>query len=314
MKNKFIDIVMWFVWVPLRKVLVSIPHPLTVYMLKALSFMLYLVDVERRKGVEEELRLLMGDRFNDREMKKVVKSSFYIFITKVYENLLFGNATEKHFDRVAAFEGMENLDEALKKKKGVVLLSFHFGSFFLFMLGLGLKGYKINAMTGTPIIDGSSYIKNKMFELRKKEEHGYPFNILSVGTSLKPLVKALRDNEIVGIVIDGRESTKQVAVPLFNRIGQFSPGIFNLCLKTGAQILPVAPILGPGSMKHRLIIEPALELTVTEDKEETLRINVEKFIGIFQKYIWDYPDHYAMTLYGIRKEAESGLIPPLFKD
>lgn len=314
MKKILIDIIMWIAWVPFRKALVMVPRPLTVLMLKALSGLFYLAASERRKGVGEELELLMPGRFNDAEMKRVVRSSFYMFLTKVYENLMFGSVDEKGFDRIAAFEGIENLDEALKEKKGAVLLSFHFGSFFLFMLGLGLKGYKANAMTGTPLLEGSSYIKNKMFELRKKEEHGYPFNILSVGTSLKPLVKALRNNEIAGLTIDGREAVKQIEARLFARTGQFSPGIFNLCLKTGARILPSTPILEPGSMKHRLIIEPAMELTVTEDKEDTLRINIEKFIGIFQKYIRDYPDHYAMTLYSIRKEAESGLIPPLFTD
>lgn len=308
-----IDVMMWIVWKPFRKLMVNIPFPLMHLILKSAAFVFYLTDKKRREGVADEIRMISGSRLNEDQIKKKTKETFYFFLRKVYENLLYGHITEKHFDRFAYFDGIQNLENALSKNKGAILLSLHFGSFFLYLLGLGLKGYKTNAITGTPLLEGSSYIKNKLFELRKKEENTYPFKIVSVANFLGPLVRALKRNEIIGLVIDGREGTSLIPARFLGKTAQFSHAIINFCIRTGAAILPCLAVRG-ADKKHKLIFMPQLEFTVTQDKEETLRINLEKLIEIFEKYVYEYPELYAMTLYGIKQETKKGLIPPLFLD
>ncbi|MBI5740233.1 MAG: lysophospholipid acyltransferase family protein [Nitrospirae bacterium] len=308
-----IDFILWFIWVPMRKLVVRIPLPVVSITLRACSSLLYAIDKKRREGVKEELRLLFDKGMGEDEINRTARSSFYIFARKVYENLLYGEITKRGADSIFTFQGTHHLDEALKKGKGVMLISLHFGSFFLSMLGLGLRGYKANAITGTPLIEASSYIKNKIYALRKEEESRYPFKVVVVGNSLKPLLTALKRNEIAGVVIDGREATKMIPVKFLERTAQFSPSLVNLSMRTGAVILPFIAIMGKDG-RHNLIVSPALEMTSLEDKEEAARVNLERLVGIFEKYVSEHPDHYAMTLYGMREESRLGAIPPFFVD
>ncbi|MBI5492872.1 MAG: lysophospholipid acyltransferase family protein [Deltaproteobacteria bacterium] len=307
-----IDFFMWLVWVPLRGVMVRMPRAVVDPALSALALFFYIALPNRRKGVREELGLLFGSRFSEKELGRMTRASFDNFIKKVYENLFYGKVTADNLEEMAYFEGLSNMDSALGNGKGAIVNTLHFGSYFLFMLGLGLRGYRANALTGTPLTAGSSYIKNKLFELRKKEEDAYPFTVLGTKDFLS-VVRALKRNEIIGVAIDGREGANLVPVKFFDRTAEFSTGIISLAMKTGAAIIPSIAVKGPDG-RHRLILEPKMELIECADKDEMLRLNLEKFIGIMEKHVLEHPDHYGMTLYSIREEARKGLIKPLFAD
>ncbi len=285
-------------------------------LLKGGSYLIYWIDKKRREGVAEDIRKSFGERFNEKEIKKILRLSFYTLMRRNFDHLLFGRITEDYFDRVASIEGIPFLEESLNKNRGVIIITLHFGSLFLIPFGLGLKGYQVNALTGTPLSKGQGYIndiKNKRYELFQKEERGYPFNVLTVGDSLKPILKSIKNNEIIGMAIDGREATKLMPIKFLKRTAQFSPAMISLSMRTGAVILPALVIRGADD-KHRIVIQPPMELTFAEEKEEMLRINLEKLSRILERYVWEYPDQYVMTIYSAREEAKLGLLPPLFID
>ncbi len=314
--KKIIDFIIWLVWFPLRGLIIQIPFSITNTLLKGGSYLFYLIDKRRREGVAEEVSKSFGERFNDKEIEKIVKLSFYTLTKRSYEHLLFGRITEDDFDKVASIEGISYLEESLKKNKGVILLTFHFGSLFLLFLWVGLKGYKLHIMPGTPLFGGSGYIwhiKNRLYELRRKEEQGYPYKVISTKDYPKCMVEVLEKNESVLMTIDGREARKFLPLKFLKRTAQFSPAIISLAMRTGAVILPFVVIRGKDK-KDKIIIEPTMELTFVEDREEMLRVNLEKLIKILERYVWKYPDHYAMSIYSMREEAKLGLLPALFID
>lgn len=312
--KRIIDYILWFIWFPLRNIVLLIPQKISSSILSFCSFLLYLADSKRRNGVCKELEMLYGNRFSKREIRKIAISSFELFLKRLFENLYFGyrRMNAEQFNKIASIEGFEHVKTALEKGKGVLLIQFHFGSFLLILLALSLRGVIINALAGAPLKE-SSYIKNKMVEFREKEKNSYPFKVLTIKSSLLPVVKALKNNEVIGVTIDGRQGANWVPVKLFDRTALFSAGLIDLSIRTGAVILPLAIVMGQNN-RHRIIIEPPMELTVDEDRENMLRINVEKFIKNYEKYLLNYPDHYAMILYSISEEVRRGINAPLFID
>jgi len=312
--KRIIDYILWFIWFPLRNIVLLIPQKITYSILSFCSFLLYLADSKRRNGVNKELEMLYGNRFSKREIRKIAISSFDLFFKRLFENLYFSYKKMDigMFNKIASIEGFEHVKAALEKGNGVLLIQFHFGSFLLILLALSLRGVTINALAGTPLKE-SSYIKNKMVEFRDKEKDLYPFKVLTINSSLLPVVRALKNNEAIGVTIDGRQGANWVPVRLFDRTALFSTGLIDLSMRTGAVILPLAIVMGPDK-RHRIIIEPPMELTADEDRGKMLRINVERFIRNYEKYLLNYPDHYAMTLYNIREEVRRGINTPLFAD
>jgi KDO2-lipid IV(A) lauroyltransferase len=313
MKKFIMGIGLWFMWFPLRKLLNSIPMKFNYSLAHFLSLLCYLFFKKRRNVVNEEVIKLFGIQTDKKKVKIIVKNSFSIFLKRQIENFLFGTFTQKQLNQIASIAGSENLEDALKKRKGVIILLSHFGSFLLPLILLGYRGYKVNQVAGEPLLEMNSHIHKKIFELRKKDTDKLPIQFIQSNRYLGPIVRALKKNEIIVIAFDGRTGNTWIPVQLLHRIAQFSPGPFNLAIKTGAPILPAFVVRGKDN-KHRIIFEPAMELETTDDLEKALKINTIKYTGIFEKYLIDYPCHFAMTLYTIRREAESGLNRPLFVD
>ncbi len=311
-----LDLIIWLVWVPFRNFIIKLPFGIIYALLKGGSYFIYLIDTKRRNGVAEEIRKTFGERFNENEIKRIVRGGFYDIVRKGYENLLFGRIDEAYFDKIASIEGTSHVEAGLNKNKGVIVTSLHFGSFLLLAMGLGLKGYKLCNITGNPIWGGKgfiNYIKKRVYELRKKEQENHPSQFLDIINFPKSYIEALGRNELVSLLVDGREGTKFIPLSFLDRAVQFSPGVISLAMRTGAAILPFAAIKGPG-YRQKFVFFPPMELTFAEDKEEMLKINSEKLIRIWEKYVWEYPDRYAMTMYSAREETRLGLLPPLFID
>jgi KDO2-lipid IV(A) lauroyltransferase len=306
------DLFIWFLWYPLRSLIYHLPKKVYDALLALCSRLLYLLDSKRRNGVHEELKALYGRRFDDREIHKIVRSSFDIFVRRFFDNFGVGKIDRNLFDRIASIEGLDHVKAALNEGKGAMLIQFHFGSFALPCLGLAFHGMATNALVGKPLkVD--SYFRNRMVDLRNSELKTYPFRSIVIKSSLLPIVRALKNNEVVVGVIDGRQGTNWVPVTLFERTALFSPGLVDLAMRTGAPILPMTVVRGPDG-RHRIIIEPHMELVNGGERGEAVKANTERFIRNYEKYLLDYPDHFAMTLYSISEEARQGLHIPLFRD
>ena len=66
---------------------------------------------------------------------------------------------------------------------------------------------------------------------------------------------------------------------------------------------------------HRLIIEKPIILEPDKDRKKFIEKNMVTLVKIFEKYIQEYPCHFAMTINAIKRREEqntTGFIP-LFK-
>lgn len=311
MINLILEVGFWIIWFLMKNILKYLPMKLNYFLAHLSSPLFYLFFKKRRNIVAEEVSKLYGERIDKKAAKKIVRNSFDIFLKRQVENLLFGDFTKSRLERITSIEGIDNLNRALEEGKGVILLLSHFGSFLLPLPVLGLNGYKVVQIVGKPLLERRAPIHKTFFELKKRELGKFPTQFIQTNHYLGPVVKALCNNEIIVIAFDGRTGNKWIPVQLLNRTAQFSPGPFNLAIKTGATILPTFVVRDKND-KHRIILEPPMELEITDKKEETLKINTIKYARIFERYLLNYPCHFAMTLYGVRNEAEKGLTEPLF--
>ena len=273
----------------------------------------YLMAVNRRGIVIEELKRLFGNRFSQKRLRRIVRRSFSLYVKRQIENLVFGSFSEKKLRRIIAIEGLDHLERSLRKQRGVVLLLAHFGSYLLPPTVLGFMGYRVHQVAGKPLIEKRRVIYRKIFESRKRQSDKIPFRFHQADRYLGSVVKAIKTGDIVVIAFDGRTGAEMIPIPLFRRTAQFSPGPFKLAMKTGAILLPTF-IVRDGVDKHRIIFEKPMDLHMFENMEDTVRFNMVALVKIFEEYLLKYPCHFGMTLFTSKDEALHGLNPPLFID
>jgi lauroyl/myristoyl acyltransferase len=251
---------------------------------------MYLLDRQKREITKAELTTLLGSRLKE-SIEDVTRKSFQNYYKRLTEMIFFGALTKRRVERIIRAEGLENLDRALSKGKGAILLLSHFGSFLLPLPFLGFKGYKVNQITGKQI--HSSLLAERGWVWRKKEADKLPIMFLQANTFFRPVYKALNNNEILVIAFDGRDSSRWVTTDFLQRKARFSPGPFELARRTGAEILPTFTIREKRGF-HKLILKP------------------RTFSELFASYIARYPCHFGMVLYKLRQMKEAGMGAPFF--
>lgn len=307
------DLCLWFVWFPVRWVVCILPLAWSYRAAGLAAHAVYWLCPHRRRVMRDEIGALYAARFERKDISGIVKRSLAVYLKRQVENMLLGTMTEERLARWVTAEGAENVEEALKGGKGVIILLAHFGSFLLPLPWLGHRGYDVVQVTGKPILEGRSWVYRKIFELRKKESTRLPIRFIQTDRYLGPIVKALRSNGIVALAFDGRSSDTWIETKLLARTATFSPGPFNLASRTGAVILPTY-VIRQRDNTHRLVFSPPFALESAEEHGEELRRNTLKYARLFEDYISRYPCHFATTLYSVRREAERGENPPLFVD
>lgn len=260
---------------------------------------LYLVDHRRRRILEEELARLFSGRPVRPGGRTIARKSCEHFAMRLVETAFFGSLDRRRTDALARSAGLEHIDQALARGKGVILLLSHFGSFLLPLPFLGFRGYAVNQITGKQVHNG--LLAERIWLWRKREADQLPVSFRQVDQFLRPVYHALMGNEIVAVAFDGRDSSRWAVVDFFDRQARFSTGPFELARRTGATIVPTFVIREPGG-RHRIEFGEEFKLSGAAESERAIEEDVRRFAKVFERYVERYPCHFGMVLYNMRRE------------
>jgi KDO2-lipid IV(A) lauroyltransferase len=133
----------------------------------------------------------------------------------------------------ASIEGIESLDAAIAKGRGVILLTAHAGNYELGGVLLRARNLKVHAVYKP---DRFAAVEHLREQLRAQGGVvGIPVD--GVGFSTLPLVKLLREGALVGMQGDRDFSLNGVPIPFFGREVPFPRGPWELAAMTGASIV-----------------------------------------------------------------------------
>jgi len=185
-------------------------------------------------------------------------------------------------------EGKENLDGALRKGKGVILVSAHLGNFPLMLAKLSLEGYKVGGIM-RPMRNQlvEKVFNEKRVKLNIKTIYSIPRN-----TCVYNSISSLRDNELLFIPLDQNFGTGGVFVDFFGRKAATATGPVVLARRTGAAILPCF-IIRQKDDTHRVIFEQPLLLEEKETEQASIVHNIQKITAIIESYIRCVPQEWG---------------------
>ena len=146
--------------------------------------------------------------------------------------LVFLKKDKKSKDRFIV-NGLEHLQEAYKKEKGVCLLTLHLGNPDFSIVGVGLHDIKLNVISKDFSID---WLNNIWFGLR--ERFGTQF--IKSKNSAYHILKALKRNEAVVFVQDQfMPHPHGIRTQFFGKYTGTAAGLAALSFRSGAPVVPV---------------------------------------------------------------------------
>ncbi len=242
----------------------------------------------KKKIVLKNLNFAFGHEKDQQHIKKIADDYFNNFGKGMIDLIWFLDRPQLISQKVSII-GKTHLEQALKGGKGVVLISAHFGSFILMYLRMALEGYKTNViMRRMRDQDFEEYISEFRSENGIRTIYDLPAR-----QCIQQSIKALRKNELLFILLDQNYGgAGGVFVDFFGHQAATATGPVIFSNRTGSPILPIFILHDQGD-RHKIVIEPPVELEKSHDDQQTLVRNVAMLTKIIEQYIRRYPHEWG---------------------
>jgi KDO2-lipid IV(A) lauroyltransferase len=189
--------------------------------------------------------------------------------------------------RMVRIEGIENLQLALSKGRGVIALGAHIGNFVLAGARLGVDGYPFSTLFHIPPEEKiKTIIQRYLPHFHQKIIAARPRRI-----AVKQVLDALKKNEIVFILGDNLKKGKIQSL-LFGQRVLCPRGPVSLALRSGAPLVPLYLVRNYQGGLH-LIIEPEISLTRNGNLLNDIAHNTQEIVRYLENLIRRYPDQWS---------------------
>ncbi len=261
----------------------AVPGFLIYSFAEGLASLVYIVAVKQRKIALLSLANAFGHEKSDKEIQDIAKGCFSSMAKSGVELIYLINRPALLKQRISII-GRENLEQALNKGKGIILVSAHFGNFPLMLARLSMDNYKVGGIM-RPMRDARV---EKIF-LAKRDYFGVR-TIYSIPRKecIEETIRSLRNNEMLFIPLDQNFGTAGVFVDFFGIKAATATGPIVLARRTKAALVPCF-IIRQSDNTHKIVFEPAVELEDKGDNQESTVFNIQKITNIIESYIRKYP-------------------------
>jgi len=199
------------------------------------------------------------------------------------ELLLVPRLDKQYFKTHVKVKGLDHVEDALKKKHGVIFLTGHYGNWEFASIAAAVYGYKIYVLgrQQTPLF---------LNDIINKHRSMTGCIAINKGIAVRDMVRALKSNGLVGIL--GDQSGKQgKKMDFFGRKIFIADGAFRMAARTGAVILP-AFNTRKGIQDHQLVIEKSILGGKPNVTEQEIDQAMCKYRDLLEKYISKDPQQW----------------------
>jgi KDO2-lipid IV(A) lauroyltransferase len=183
-------------------------------------------------------------------------------------------------------DGLENYLEGLRRGRGVIFMTAHFGAWELSSFAHAVYGYPLRFVVRP--IDNPRV--ERLISMYRTRSGNVP---IERRRAARDILKALRQNEAVGILFDQNTTRSEgVFAEFFGIPAATTPSLALFALRTGAAVVPGFLIWDESLRKHRLRLDPPVELIDTGNLDHDVLENTKLFNKILEGYIRKYPDQW----------------------
>jgi KDO2-lipid IV(A) lauroyltransferase len=207
-------------------------------------------------------------------------------------------SSDRRVHQLAEVQGLENLQAALAKGRGAIMIGGHFTTIEIAtrILGTVLPLNVVYRPTKNAVLSHTMFTSFS--------RHGKPI----AHDDIRTMIRALKKNEVVWYAPDQSYRNKGAAmVKFFGIPAATTTATSRLARISGAAVLTYFPERLPGNAGYRVVIGPALEdfpgVDATLDAERFNRLLEAHIRRVPEQYLWvhrrfkglgaDYPDYYG---------------------
>jgi len=196
------------------------------------------------------------------EIKRIARGVYQNLGQILVEVLRFPALNKEYINKYVSIEGAERVYEARARNKGAIMLTAHFGNWELLSHVGGNLGFPLSVLAREQKHTRLNELLNSYREISGSR-------VIKKGLATRELIKALRANEIIGILGDQDAGKLGAFVNFFGRPASTHNGAFVFAEKTGAPVLPAFIIRQNGPYHQLKVLEPVSSIQAFSNTLET---------------------------------------------
>ena len=265
--------------------LARLPLGLAYWLGARLGDLLYLVLAERRRITRANLALALGADKTAAERHQLARTTFRNLGQHLVDFSHLARLTPDAFTAMCHVEGLEHIEALLRRRKGLLILSAHFGSWEL--------APAIALCLTTPVHVIVRPLDNPALQcLAEAYRQRCGYRAIPRRAALTACLQVLRRGEIVAVLMDQSGLRREsVQVEFFGTKAYTSIGPALLALRTGCPVVS-AFLIRAGQGRHRLVFSQEIPVHRTGHVPHDLVENTRAFTHIIETYVRRYPDHW----------------------
>jgi KDO2-lipid IV(A) lauroyltransferase len=232
---------------------------------RALGRLTYTFDRSHRSLAEANLKTAFGETLNKEEISKIVRRAFIHFGISFFDLFHLAWLPPQKRAPFLQIKGGEHLRKAAESGKGVLIYTAHFG---LWEIAQAL----INPIVPMHVVArplDNPFLERQLLRLRAR----LGSKVISKFSAGRGILRALNDNQAVGILIDQNVQIHEaVFVDFFSEPAATTPSLALFHIRTGAPLIPLFCLPTPAKT-YCLEILPPTQVELTGDRQtDTIRV------------------------------------------
>jgi KDO2-lipid IV(A) lauroyltransferase len=228
---------------------------------------------------------VLGPRVDAAEVDRRTRTAFRNYARYMLHLLWMTNVSAEQRARGVDLRGVDAIDAALARGKGVILVTAHIGHWDLAAAVLAARGYCVHAPVDT--------LEPPEWNARVQGiRASIGINPIPVETGLRHLVAALKRNEVLAMVVDRPLREGGAAIRFFGRQTRVPDGAARLALRTGATIIVAACTRHGNRFVNRVFEMPAMAPSAAPAGDPAMV--TQAIFDRLERFIRQYPEQWYM--------------------
>jgi lauroyl/myristoyl acyltransferase len=210
------------------------------------------------------------------------------------ELLLLGPSSDKLL-RCEGIDGIQHLQRASARGKGVILLVGHFCANRIALRYLAAQGYPVLAVHNQRPSNLAGGRLGKVLQPRSMQLQQLAYAdqayIQDPGCSLK-IMRRLRAGGLAVLQVDGRGGTKLIEQVFLGVPWLVASGIYEIVRLSDCAVVPMLSL--GRSAGFRIRFDPMLAIHAAPSRETFLSANLPGFLGVVEKQIVENPEEWRL--------------------
>jgi KDO2-lipid IV(A) lauroyltransferase len=249
-----------------------------------------------RKRTIGNLAMAFNGQMNRQEILELASDVFANMGKNILELWVLNRRVPEEINSIVTVKGADRMEEGFKKGKGLIYITAHLGSWELMAAYYALKGRHPVNVIARSVYD--ERINRTLLKFRSRYGvrtilRGTSRKGKSVVASTKEILRVLRKNELLGVLIDQNiRGIDSVPVTFLGTPTTAPSGAASLALASRAEVFFGYTYRGKDN-RHRIVVERVNELIRTEDRNRDILANTAHFTRLIEERVRQFPSQWV---------------------